>query len=203
MPRQKSKQKIILGLTGSFGSGKTSVAKILQSYGAQILDADKIAHGCIKPGTAAYKIIARIFGRDILGKDRKIIRKKLGVRAFADKKLLLKLNRIVHPLVIGVIKKAIKNSPKKVMVIDAPLLIEAGLHRIADKLIVVKISRSRQLKRIKQRTGLAEGQILKMIKAQIPLPCKVRLADFVIDNSGTRKQTRKQVEKIRRLLWKS
>lgn len=204
MQRQKSKrQKIILGLTGTFGSGKTTVAGILRSCGAEILDADKIAHHCIRPASSAYRRIVDIFGQDIVGKDKKINRKKLAAIVFADKKLLAKLNKIIHPQVIAAIKEGIRRSKKKVMVIDAPLLIEAGLDKIVDKLIVVKIKRRQQLKRIQKKMSLTKNEILKRIKAQIPLQCKVRLADFIIDNSGRRKQTRRQTELIRRILWKN
>ncbi len=202
MQRQKGK-KIILGLTGSFGSGKTTVARILRSYGALILDADKIAHQCIGRGGSAYKKILSVFGDRILGKDKRIDRRRLAAIVFSDKGLLKKLNKIIHPQVTGIIKENIKRSKKRVIVIDAPLLIESGLHRIADKLIVVKINRAEQLKRIQKKFSLSKSHILKRIKAQIPLPCKVRMADFVIDNNATIRRTKEELDKIRRRLWKS
>lgn len=201
-PRLKRK-KIILGLTGGFGSGKTSVASILRSYGAEIIDADTIAHNCYRPASSAYKKIINIFGRDILGRDKKIGRKKLGSKVFTDKRLLKKLNSIIHPRVKGIIRDKIRRAKRKVVVIDAPLLIETGLHGIVDKLIVVKVSKLEQLKRIKKRDALSRGQILKRIKAQVPLRCKVRLADFIIDNSGRKEETKRQVKNIWRELWKN
>lgn len=200
MKRQK---QIILGLTGSFGSGKTTVARIFKSFGAQIIDADKLAHGCIAPGSPAYEKIIHAFGNGILDKDGRIDRKKLSDIVFNDINLLIKLNSIIHPQVIRIIKAKINSSKSKVIVLDAPLLLEAGLKGLVDKLLVVKITRARQLKRIQNKTSLSKQDILKRIKSQIPLPQKVRLADFVIDNSATLSETMKQVEQIRRLLWKN
>jgi dephospho-CoA kinase len=198
-----SKRKIILGITGSFGSGKSTVAAILGSFGAKVIDADKIAHSIIRPGTKTYKKIVNAFGRDILKGNKAISRERLAKIVFSSKRLLRRLNGIVHPEVIRVIRQRIKSSSASTIVLDAPLLIEAGLAKIADKLIVVTITRKKQIERISGKTGLRKQDILKRIKAQIPLRNKIRLADFVIDNTGTINKTKKQAEQIRRLLWKN
>ena len=205
MRKQKaSKKKIILGLTGSFGSGKTTVAKILSSYGARIIDADRIAHEVIKPHSLAYKKIVAKFGSSILRKNKTVDRYKLARIVFDNKKLLKILNKIIHPVVTRIIKDRIRKVPAKVIVLDVPLLIESRLEKLADKLIVVKITRHKQIERILKKTSLCKTDILKRIRHQLPLPLKARLADFVIDNSGTINETRKQVEGvIRRILWKN
>jgi dephospho-CoA kinase len=203
MRRQAPKKRIILGVTGSLGSGKTTVAKMLGCGGAKIIDADRIAHRVIRAGTKIYRKIVGTFGNDILEHNKSIDRDKLAKMVFSNKNILKLLNRITHPEIIRIIKREIERAPEKVIVLDAPLLIEAGLEKIVDKLIVVKIRKRQQLKRIQEKTSINKTEILKRIKYQFPLSHKVRLADFVIDNSGTMKKTKKQVEQIRRLLWKN
>lgn len=204
MKRQsRNKRRIIVGLTGSFGSGKTTVAGLFKSSGARIIDADSIAHGLIKPKNPIYKKIINAFGRDILNKNKTINRNKLAKLVFNNKDLLERLNKIMHPEIIRIIREKLKAAPAGIIILDAPLLIEKGLEKIADKVIVVTISREKQIERIRRKTDLKRQDILKRINAQIPLSHKVRLADFLIDNSGTIEETKKQVMAIRRLLWKS
>lgn len=201
--QSRDNKRIILGLTGSFGSGKTTVAKIFKSFGAKLIDADRIAHGAIRPKTKVYKAIISAFGRDILKKDKSIDRYKLAKVVFNDRNSLKRLNKIVHPEVIRIIQEKINSIPKGTIVLDAPLLIERGLEKITDKLIVVNITAKKQIERVQKKTGANRQDILKRIRAQISLRNKVRLADFVIDNSGSTQETKRQVQKIRRLLWRS
>ena len=176
MPRQKPKNKIIIGLTGSFGSGKSTVAKIFSSYGARIIDADKIAHAFLRRGSKVYKKIISNFGAGVLGKNKEIDRRRLSAVVFNDKKSLGRLNAIIHPGVIRVIKAKINSLKKGVIILDAPLLLEAGLRNAVDKLIVVKINKDKQLSRLVKKTSLAKADILKRIKSQILLVVKARLA---------------------------
>ena len=204
MRKPKENKKIILGLTGGFGTGKSTVAGILAGYGVRIVDADKINHSLISPGTLTYKKIIKVFGRNILKNNNSAIdRKKLGRIVFSDPKALKQLCGITHPAVIREVKRQIKSARNGIVAVDAPLLIEAGLDSLVDKLIVVNLSRGRQLKRLVQKTSLSRPEILKRIRAQLSLKSKVRLADFVIDNGGTIAKTRKQVALIWRLLWRS
>jgi dephospho-CoA kinase len=169
---------------------------MFRALGAQTIDADEIAHAVINPGSKIYKRIIKLFGKEVRRKNKAINRSKIGRLVFNQKKLLRQLNRIVHPEVIRVIKRRLKRSRAKVIILDAPLLLEAGLKKMVDKLIVVKIDRKTQLERIMRKVSLSKQDILKRIKAQIPLRDKVRLADFVIDNRGRIKRTRRQVKKF-------
>ncbi|MCM8781812.1 MAG: dephospho-CoA kinase [Candidatus Omnitrophica bacterium] len=190
----------IIGVTGGFGTGKTTVAKIFKGLGAVVLDADEIAHRAISWHGQVHKKVLRIFGRSILKKNNDIDRKRLGKIVFKNKVLLRKLCNIIHPVVIRGIKEKIKQIQKErakaVVVLDVPLLIEAGLLGILDRLIVVKANRSVQIKRCKKRTGLSKKEIVARIRAQMPMQEKIRFADFVIDNNGTRNQTKREVKKI-------
>lgn len=203
MPRRNANKRIVVGLTGGLGSGKSSVANVFAAYGAQVIDADRIARHCLSRGKLSYQRIVAAFGSKVLAKNKEIDRVKLGKIVFDDKQLLNKLNRIVHPEVIRIIRKEIARKKKGVIILDAPLLLEAGLRREVDKLVVVTIDRETQVRRLLEKTSLKKTAILKRIKSQIPLTAKARLADFIIDNSGTFANTRKQVAQIKEEVWKS
>jgi dephospho-CoA kinase len=197
MQKQKKNKKFVIGLTGIFGSGKSTVANIFKSFGLKIIDADKIAHKYLLPGTKTYKRIVKYFGRGIIFKSGKEIdRRKLGKLAFANRKLLLKLNSIIHPEIIQDIKAKIKGSSARMIVLDAPLLLEAGLGKIVDELVVVIIDGDELIRRLLKKRSLERPEILKRIKSQIPLRRKKRVADFIIDNNGTVSETKKQVKRV-------
>jgi len=197
---------MILGITGSFGSGKSTVARIFKSLAgssAKIIDADLIAHQAIEPGAGVSRKVINIFGKGILKKNGAIDRAKLGGIVFQNRKLLHRLSAIIHPEVLAVIKKEIKANRGKTLILDVPLLLEAGMGRLANKVIVVKIKRQEQLKRLINKKGFLRNDILKRINSQMPLGEKIRLADFVINNNGDIRDTKKQAAKIWRLLWKN
>jgi dephospho-CoA kinase len=203
MPRPRKDNKIIIGLTGSFGSGKSTVAGIFAAYGARVIDADKIARAAVRPGSKVYKKIVSSFGSRVLAEGKAIDRRKLAGLVFNDPKQLKRLNAIIHPEVIRIIKAKINSIKKGVLVLDAPLLLEANLKRMLDCLVVVKISRDKQFSRLVKRRSLKRADILKRIKSQISQKMKLRFADFIINNSGSLANTRKQVAQIRRKLWKN
>lgn len=192
-----------MGLTGSFGSGKSTVARFFKPLGAKIIDADRIARKVVRPKTKIYKKIIAAFGRQILKTNNQIHRDRLAHLVFNNKNYLQKLNKIMHPAIIRIIDDEIKTSKARLIVLDAPLLIEAGLRNMVDKLIVVKLSRRQQIQRLLKKTRLTKKDILKRIKQQIPLEEKIRIADFIIDNNGSMQNTQKQVKEIRRSLWKN
>ena len=138
------------------------------------------------------------FGKDVLGKNGRIKRKELAALTFGNPSALRRLNKIMHPAIISRIRKELKESKQGVTVLDAPLLIEAGLSDMVDKLIVVKADKKIQISRARRKTGASEEEIKKRIQAQMPLSEKVARADYVIDNNGRLDETRKQVKEI----WK-
>ena len=189
---------MIIGITGSFGSGKTTVAKMFARLGAYAIDADKVYHFLIRRRENCYKKIVRYFGKDILTKSGQIDREKLGKIVFKDKTKLKLLNGITHAEVAKEIKRIVKSKKSKFIVIDAPLLIESGFHKEADRIILVANKKEDQVKRIRESRGLPAKEILKRIRMQMPFKEKLAFADFIIDNSGSRSDTLTQVREI----WK-
>lgn len=188
---------MIVGLTGSFGTGKSFVASIFKWLGASIIDADTIARKELRKSSPSYRRIVAAFGEGILGRRRNIDRRKLAALAFGESRKLKILNRIVHPAVIEEIKARVSMAGREaIIVIDAPLLVEANLVGMVDELIVVKAPRRKQIERCTKKFGITKEGVLKRIRGQIPIERKMRMADFVIDNGGTRSQTKRQVEKI-------
>ncbi len=192
---------IVLGITGSFASGKTTVARMFKRLGAGVINADRIYHDLIKPKKNLYKKIVSAFGKEILQKNGQIDRRKLGRIVFYSNPLGLKrLCRITHPAIIRKMKNKLsqlKHAGKgRIIIIDVPLLIEAGLIKMADKLIVVKTSRDRRIKRVSICRGISRKEAIRRIKAQVSEAKKIEYADYVIDNNGSFKETEQQVENI-------
>jgi len=186
----------VAGITGIFGSGKSTVAGIFKSFGADVIDADKLAHKHLLSQTRTYKRIVDSFGESIIGLRGQIDRRKLAKLVFHDKGMLSKLNSIIHPQVVRDIRLKAGESRKRLVILDAPLLLEAGLRRMVDDLIVVVVSKEELIRRLIKKTGLRRAEILRRLRSQIPLRLKKRMADFIIDNNGTIQETRKQVKSI-------
>lgn len=187
---------MLIGVTGSFGSGKTTVAKMFAKLGAYVINADELYHSLIKPGKKLYKKIVRQFGKGILKENKAIDRRKLREVVFEDKAKLKCLDSLVHPEVIRNIRQIIKAKSDEVIVVDAPLLVESGFYRHLDTLILVKTQMEKQVTRVKKQGLLTRKEILKRIRMQVPLKKKIALADFIIDNSGSEKQTLSHVHNI-------
>lgn len=175
---------MILGVTGSVGSGKTTVAKLFSRHWYKRIDADEIGHEIIKRNSIVYKKIVNNFGNEILDKNKNIDRKKLGDIVFNDINKLKRLDSITHPLIIKEIKtqiKKIKNNcgNKTKIVIDAPLLLETNTKDLVDKIIVVKCDTENIMKRDKK---YPKQKIERILNSQMPLDEKLKYADFVVDN---------------------
>ena len=186
----------IVGLTGGFGAGKSYAASIFKKLGAKVIDADKLAHKAIRKGDAVHKRIAAVFGKSILDPKGSIKRKALGKIVFNDKKRLAKLNKIIHPYVIGKIKNSIKASKNEVLIIDAPLICETSLSDLVNVLIVVRASRNVRIGRCVKKFYMEKEDVCKRMACQMPLKEKIDKADYIIDNDGARKETVIQVKQI-------
>lgn len=194
----------VIGLTGNIGTGKSTVAKMFNELGAQIIDADRVARDIVEPNKPAWTEIVNYFGEKILNKDRTINRKKLGEIVFKDEEKRLKLNNITHPKIMKKIRSFVNECKKKnasAVIIEAALIVEkGGLKDLIDALIVVSSNEERQLQRIKTRDKIDLGEARSRIKSQLPISEKIKYADFIINNSTNLEETRKQVNKIWRNL---
>ena len=190
----------VVGLTGNIASGKTEVAKIFKDLGARVIDADQIAREVVKPGEIVWEEIHKEFGEDILNPDRTINRLKLGEIVFNDNEKRDRINKITHPRIIERMKELIKKYKRdnvKVVIIEATLIVEkGGLKDTIEELIVVTSDKETQIKRILERDGFKREEAISRIESQMPITEKVKHASYVIDNSGTLSETRKQVEEV-------
>ncbi|MBF0486306.1 MAG: dephospho-CoA kinase [Candidatus Omnitrophica bacterium] len=185
-----------VGITGSFGSGKSTVAGMFKRCGAKVVDADAIVHRLLKNDSRCLQKIREAFGQEFVTK-KGADRLKLARLVFADSRKLKKLEKILHPLAWDAAQKAFQFlGEKSIVVIDAPLLIESGWHNKVDKVIVVKARIDQQVLRIKKRMGLGRNDVLKRIRRQMPLNKKLSYADFVVDNQGPKTDTYRQVKEI-------
>lgn len=198
---------IVIGLTGSLCSGKTTAAGFFKRKGAIVLDADAIAHEQYKPGTKCWREIKKHFEKGVLNTDGTINRKQLREIVFAEKGRPDKLCEIVHPAVIREIKIRIREIKKKnkkaVAVVNAPLLFETGLDKITDFTVCVWLPYRLLMKRILAARSLTKKQALVILKNQMPPSEKKRKSDFIINNSGSFFKTEKQVESVFEKIKKS
>jgi dephospho-CoA kinase len=196
---------IIVGLTGSVGSGKSTVSNSFKDLGAYIIDWDELARKVTHPHSKAWKEIVEHFGEKILNEDLTINRQKLADIIFSDKKEVTKLNQIVHPEVLKEderITNEIKSlDPDALIIKDIPLLFEVARHISMDKVVVVSASEQTQLRRLEEK-GMSREDTRKRIRSQLPLEKKIKSADFVINNDGTPEETKRQVEEVYSLLRK-
>lgn len=185
---------MILGITGVFGSGKTTVAKLFAKHDYKVINADEIGHKLLNRQPIKNKIIKE-FGKPILTKGE-IDRKKLKNIVFCDHTKLIKLNKIIHPPIIKEIKSIIKKNKNKKIIVDGALLIEAKCLSLFNKLVVVKINKKEQLKRIFRKKKYNKKEVNNIIKSQLSQKEKLKYADIVVDNSKDLNNTKKQVKKI-------
>ena len=196
---------IIVGLTGSVGTGKSTVAKFFEELGAYVIDWDELAREVVRPNSKAWKEIIECFGKDVLNEDLTVNRQKLANIVFTEKGKVTKLNQIVHPEVFKederIINEIKNHDPNALVVKDIPLLFELTHPIFTDKTVVVSASEETQLKRLEEK-GMSRDDAQNRISSQLPLEEKIKSADFVINNNGPLEETKRQVEEIYSLLKK-
>jgi dephospho-CoA kinase len=201
-----------VGLTGGIAAGKSVVGEMFVALGAHLVQADRIAHSLMQPGEAVYNEVVRHFGREILNPDGSVNRAKLAEVAFGPTTApegkraprIEELNRIVHPVVIrsqdAWMDEIGRQDPHAVAIVEAALILEAGVGERFDSVIVVTCSADQRVARFAARQKIdidtARKEVLRRMAAQLPDEEKMKAADYVIDNSGSLEQTREQVREV-------
>jgi len=179
---------LVIGLTGNIGTGKTTISQILAKLGAAIIDADKIGHELLQPHTPTWYQVVAAFGRDILQPDEQIDRHKLAQIVFTDQESLARLNQIMHPKMYALAKEwleSLRSQGVKVVILEAPLLIEAGWKDLVDQVWVTTAPEALVAQHLKENKGLAEADVLARLHYQMPQEEKTKQADVVIDTNCT------------------
>ncbi|MER6912842.1 dephospho-CoA kinase [Streptomyces sp. NPDC000594] len=186
-----------VGLTGGIGAGKSEVSRLLASYGAVVIDADRIAREVVEPGTLGLAAVVDAFGPAILTPEGSLDRPALGAVVFADPERLATLNAIVHPLV-GARSQELEGAagPDAIVVHDVPLLTENGLAPRYDLVVVVDADPATQLGRLVELRGMTESEARARMAAQATREQRRAIADLVIDNDGSREELERQVREV-------
>jgi len=193
----------LIGLTGNIATGKSTVARMLHQLGAQVIDADALAHRLMEPHTGVWRKVVEAFGPGVVGADERIDRARLGALVFSDAEALRRLEEIVHPAVVAETGRILRDIERQhgaeggagpVVVLEAIKLIESGLAERCDSLWVVTSGREKQIQRLVEKRGLSREEATLRIEAQPPQEDKSRLADVVIENNGSMDDLRARVE---------
>ncbi len=185
--------KYVIGLTGSIGTGKSVVRRMLEHLGAYGIDADALGHRAIAKGAPGYESILETFGRYLIGQDEQIDRAKLGRQVFNDPEALKALESIIHPLVLQAVDLLVRRAPHKVVVIEAIKLLETDLANMCDSIWVVYAPPEIQLARLMQNRNIPESESRQRIISQVPQETRFDRASVIIKNIATFEETWQQV----------
>ena len=189
---------LLVGLTGGIGSGKSTVARMLEERGAVVFDADLLAREAVEPGTPGHTAVLERFGADVLAPGGELDREALASIVFADPAARRDLEQIVHPEVRRLFAEGSEayHDTDRIVVFSAPLLVESGMHTAFEILVVVSATVATQIQRLMRQRGMSEPSIRARIDAQAPLEDKAAVADFLVDNEGTLAELQSQVERL-------
>ncbi len=187
-----------VGVTGIFASGKGTVCEMFRELGAEVIDTDIVAREIMEPGQEGLKRLVEVFGGDFINSDGTLDRRGFANSVFGDDEKVRVLNSITHPAILKIVNE--RSSGSGIYMINTPLLFESGFDREMDYNIVVTASENQALSRGSQRDKISEDEIKERLKHQIPLNEKIKLADYIIDNSGSIEQTKRQVTDLWNIL---
>ncbi|MEX1328191.1 MAG: dephospho-CoA kinase [Desulfobacterales bacterium] len=192
--------RLLVGVTGSIATGKSTVAAMLEELGARTIDFDVLSRVVVEPGKPAWKDIVAFFGEQVLREDQTLDRQKLREIVFKDLEKKKKLESFQHPRIseefIGLVKQYAGEDPNAIIQVVVPLLIEVNMHHLFHNILMVYASEDEQKKRLMNRDGTSEEMAMNMIRSQLSVEEKKGFCDLIIDNSGSLEETRKQVEKL-------
>lgn len=189
----------IIGVTGGIACGKSTVSNEIKKYGGKVINADNMAHWQMEPGGEIYRAYVRHFGEGILNEMGQIDRRKVGDIVFNDNIELRWVNNITHPILLKYVRERLIDYQSKgeaLVVLDVPLLFEAGWDRECDEVWVVHLKYNRQVKRLMERNNLTLSEAEARINAQISGKERRRRADEIIDNNGYKRITRRQIRRL-------
>lgn len=193
---------LVVGLTGSIGTGKSEATRILQELGAGVINADQVGHEAYTPHTESWNEVVDAFGRDILRFNGEIDRSKLGAIVFSDSGQMAKLNGIMHPRIAGMVAEKIEQMNSQgiqVAVVEAALLFEAGWETLVDEVWTMASPLESVFQRLMSRNGLDEEEVRKRLASQMDIHDRLDRSDVVVDNSGGVAALEEKV----RSLWES
>jgi dephospho-CoA kinase len=192
---------LAIGLTGGIGSGKSAVADLFAKKNVPVIDADQIAHTLTQPGGSAYDELRQWLGEDYFDTEGLLKRHKLRETAFSDRDILKQLEGLLHPLVEATIREQLnelQNLGYSYAIVSIPLLIEAGMQHLVDRILVVDCPVELQLHRVSHRDQVTERSIQSILDRQAERATRLACADDIIDNSGNRVELQSQVDKLDR-----
>jgi len=196
----------VFGLTGNIGSGKSTVAAMFREAGIPVLDADRISREVTPPGSPAFRDVVKEFGPGILGPDGAIDRERLAEIVFSDPSRRARLERITHPAILDAMKESLEALAREghaVAIVEAALIHESGRKGLFEAVISVRCDPSVQLRRLAGRGGMTREQAAARAAAQMGAEQKARASEYVVDNSGDLESTRRQVDRLARILLKT
>jgi dephospho-CoA kinase len=193
---------LVLGVTGGIATGKSTVVGMLRELGAEVIDADEIAREVTQPGSEGARRIREQFGDVFFDENGSLRRRELGERVFADPAERLRLEAILHPLILDRIRSRIEalraaaGAADRIVVVEAPLLIEAGARGLVDRILVVAAEQRTQRRRLTERGDYTAQAIAQRIASQMTQEEKLRYADYVINTDCPLAETRRQVGEV-------
>lgn len=205
MRKELPKKVLKVGLTGGIAAGKSVVGEMFAALGAHVIQADEISHQLMQPGQPVYREVVAHFGAEILNPDGSVNRPRLAELAFSGKpSRVQELNQIVHPAVIRReeewMEQVSQRDPQAVAIVEAALILEAGMAKGLDRLVVVTCRPEQRIERWARRLNVdeetARREVTRRMAAQLPDEEKIKAADYVVDNSGPLDETRRQVKEI-------